>query len=370
MKNKINFLFSFLLIGIILSGCSSDSEKNDEVVVPVKVYITQPESLTQFLKLTGTITARNDQVVYSKISERIEALFVKPGDRVSANQIIAKQYSALLHQGVEVAKANVTNAEAQFELAELNFKRMERLLDQKAVSPQQFDQSSTQFKAAGSALEAARAQLQQAIEQLDNANIKAPFIGTVAAVFVELNQMVMAGQQVAQIIDASSMKSKIKVASRDINLVKKGKEVEISIPAVPGKTYKGKVTTIDQAVDPLSKTLEVEIQIINADENVKSGMYAEFMIPSSSINNSIVVPENALLSQTEVQINKETGVQETAKKYFLFVVESERAKLKEVQVGLISNSRAQITGGINFGDTVIVVGNNIVQEDQKVKIID
>lgn len=370
MKSKIKILFSLLLIGIILSGCSSDSEKNDEVVVPVKVYTTQPESLTQYLKLTGTITAGNDQVVYSKMSERIEALFVRPGDRVSTNQIIAKQYSALLNQGVEAAKANVSNAEAQFELAELNYKRMERLLDQKAVSPQQFDQSSTQFKAAGSALEAAQAQLQQAIEQLDNSNIKAPFSGTVAAVFVELNQMVMAGQQVAQIIDASSMKSKIKVASRDINLIQRGKEVEISIPAIPNKSYKGKVTLIDQAVDPLSKSLEIEIQIINADNNIKSGMYAEFMIPATSVDNSIVVPETALLSQTEARINRETGVQETAKKYFLFVVENERAKLKEVQVGMMSDSRAQITGGIDFNDTVIVIGNNVVQEDQKVNIIE
>jgi len=372
MKNKFLYLNLFLLIIIFISfaGCGSDTEQNNETTIPVKIYRVEPETLTQYLKLTGTIQAGKDQILYSKISERIEGLYVKPGDRVGTSQIIAKQYNALLLQGVEAAKANLANAVAQYELAEQNFRRIERLYEQHAVSTQQYDQSSTQFKAAGSALEAARAQHQQAVEQLENSNIKAPFSGVIAAVFVELNQMVPAGQKIAQIIDPSTMKSKIKVSSKDISLVKIGKVVDISIPAVPGKTYKGKIITVDQAVDPLSKTLEIEILITNSDNNIKSGMYAEFMIPAASVEKSIVVPEMALLSQTEVQINKQTGMQETSKRYFLFVVEKQRAKMKNVQVGLISNSRAQITDGISFNDTVIVVGNNIVQEDQKVNIID
>jgi len=371
MKNRVKNLYLFLII-IILSfiGCSDEPEQQEEITVPVKIYNVQPESLTQYLKLTGTITAGKDQVLYSKVSERIEELYVKPGDRVNTNQLIAKQYNAMLSQGVDAAKANLANSEAQLELAQQNFSRIERLYNQRAVSTQQFEQVSTQLKAATSALDAARAQLKQTMEQLENSVIKAPFAGVVAAVYVELNQMVPAGQQIAQIIDPSTMKSKIRVASRDMNLVKRGKEVEISIPAVPEKIYNGRVTSIDQAVDPVSKTLEIEVLITDVDNRVKSGMYAEFMIPTISVKKAVVVPETALLSQTEVRINKETGVQETEKKYFLFVVNGQRAKMKEVKVGLISNSRAEITGGINFNDKVIVVGNNIVQENQKVNIID
>jgi RND family efflux transporter MFP subunit len=371
MKIKAEYLNIFLsvIISLSLVDCGK-TEKQDEVIVPVKIYKVKPESLTQYLKLTGTISAGKDQIVFSKISERIEGLYVKPGDRVNTNQIITRQYNALFSQGVEAAQANLANAEAQLELAEQNFKRMERLYNQRAVSTQQFEQSSTQYKAATSALEAARAQLQQATEQLENTIIKAPFSGVVAAVYIEKNQMVPAGQQIAQIIDPSTMKSKIRVASRDINLIKKGKDVEILVPTLSHKSYKGRVISIDRAVDPISKTFEVEVLINDADNYLKSGMYAEFTIPIISVENSIVVPETAMLSQTEVQINKQTGLQETSKRYFLFVVENQRAKMKEVKVGLLSNSRAQITAGINLNDSVIVVGNNIVQENQKVNIID
>ena len=99
-------------------------------------------------------------------------------------------------------------------------------------------------------------------------------------------------------------------------------------------------------------------------------MYAEFMVPASSVDNAIVVPENSLLSQTEIQINRKTGTQETQKRYFLFTVENQKAKLNEVEVGLISSGRAEITNGLNINDSVIIVGNNIVQEGQKVNIIE
>ncbi|MCF8266927.1 MAG: efflux RND transporter periplasmic adaptor subunit [Ignavibacteriales bacterium] len=371
MKNRIKYLVIVSIFSLfVFAGCSGETEEKEEIIVPVKIYKVQPESLTQYLKLTGNISAGKDQVIYSKISERIDALNVKPGDRVVKNQVIARQYNTLFAKGVDAAKANAANAEAQLALAEQNFRRMERLYAQKAISSQQFDQSQTQFKAASAGLDAAKAQLQQAEEQLDNCEIKAPFAGVAAVVYVENNQMLPAGQPVAQIIDPSIMKSKMRAASRDIYNIKLGQKIDVSIPSVPAKKYAGKITSIDQAIDPVSKTLELEALITDADQYIKSGMYAEFMIPTISVSNSMIIPETALISQTEASINKSTGLQETLKKYFLFVVDNEKADLKEVKVGLIADGRAQITDGINLNESVIVVGNNIVREGQKVNIID
>lgn len=367
--NKLLFFLPVLLF-LFFTGCSDETETQEEIKVPVKVYKVKPETLTSYLKLSGTIRAEKDQILYSKISERIDQLNVKAGDRVSKDQIIAVQYNAILSKGIEAANANVNSAQAQYELAKLNHERMERLFKQRAVSTQQFEQVTTQLKSASAALESARAQLNQAEEQSANSTITAPFKGVVAAVFVELNQMVSAGQQIAQIIDPSRMKAKVRVASKDIGLLKLNQDVVVSIPSLQEKTYNGKVVSIDRAVDPVSKTLEVEIIITDTDERVKSGLYAEFLIATNSVENSIVVPETALLSQTEVRINKETGTQESVRKYFLFTVNNNKAKLNEVKVGITSNSRAQITSGIILNDNVIVIGNNIVQDGQTINIID
>src|SRR5690606_38157163 len=100
MKNKAKYIIQLIAIIITLSiiGCGDEAAKQQEITIPVKIYNVQSESLTQYLKLTGTITAGKDQVVYSKTSERVDAVYVKPGDRVNANQVIARQYNALLTQ--------------------------------------------------------------------------------------------------------------------------------------------------------------------------------------------------------------------------------------------------------------------------------
>lgn len=366
---RLFYCISLVLFAVLLSGCSQEENSKEEKPVPVKIYTVKPETLVRYVKLNGTITAGKDQVVYSKISERVDKIYIKVGDYVKENQKIAEQYNAILLQALDAAKANSQNAYAQLELTQQNYDRMERLFDQKAISTQQFEQISTQLKAAKSALEAAQAQLKQAHEQVENSIIKAPFSGVAASVFIEENQMLPAGQPAVQIIDPSTMKSKARVSGRDIPFIKKGQEVVVSIPSIPGKTYKGRISSVDQAVDPVSKTLEIEI-IINADDRIKSGMYGDFSIAANSVENTFVVPENSLLSQTEVKINRETGKQEALKRYFLFVVDSSKADLREVNVGLSSDSRIQITKGLNQNDQVIVVGNNIVQEGQKVNIIE
>ncbi|MCC6549720.1 MAG: efflux RND transporter periplasmic adaptor subunit [Ignavibacteriaceae bacterium] len=368
--NKIIIAFLTILSLTLLTGCGGEEKVEKEISVPVKVYQVQPEALSQYIKLTGMVTAAKDQMVFSKTSERIEQLLLKPGDRITEGQIIARQYSALFKQTADAAKAGADNARAQYILAEANYKRMERLYSQKAVSPQQFEQAEMQFKAAKAGLDAAEAQYLSAKEQLENCYIKAPFDGVVAAVFVELNQMLPAGQPVAQIIDPRNMNAKVRVSAKDIQSVKKGYNADIVVPAISGKTYKGKVITLDQAIDPVSKTFEAEILILNPDTDLKSGLYAEFMIISRTIEDAIIVPETSLLSQTAVTINKETGTQQNSRKFFLFVVENQRAKIKEVSVGLTSNGRAEITKGLAVNEQIIVVGNNIVQDGQLVSIVE
>ncbi|GMU86027.1 MAG: acriflavin resistance protein [Ignavibacteriales bacterium] len=368
--NRFYIIILTLLSLTLIAGCGEEEKAEKETSVPVKVYKVQPEELSQYIKLTGMVTASKDQMVFSKTSERIEELPVKPGDYVSEGQIIARQYSALFKQTAGVAKAGAENAKAQYILAEANYKRMERLYAQKAISPQQFEQAEMQFKAAKAGLDAAEAQYLSAKEQLENCYVKAPFSGVVAAVMVELNQMLPAGQPVAQIIDPRNMKAKVRVSAKDLQSVKKGYNSDILVPALNGKMYKGKVVNLDQAIDPVSKTFEAEIMITNPDAELKSGLYAEFLIISRTIKDAIIVPENSILSQTAVTINKETGTQQNSRKYFIFVVDNQRAKIKEVSVGLTSSGRSEITNGLSVNEQVIVVGNNIVQDGQLVSIVE
>lgn len=359
-----------VLFGLFFSACSSESEQTVEKPIPVKIYKVKPESISKFIKLTGAVTASNDAVVFSKITEKLVKINVNPGDNVSAGQVLAVQYNTSLEQGVKLAEAALKSAEATLKLVNQESERVTKLFQQKAASQQQYDQAVSQKETAEAAFEQAKLQIAQERERYDNSFIKAPFAGVVAAFYYENNQMVPAGTAVAQVVGKNGIKAKLKVSSKDIPLIKSGQPVKVSFPSIPDQTYNGSVVNINQAVDPVTRLLEIEVQITNPDSRVKSGIFGEFLIDVVSKENTMVIPETASLQQTEIIINKETGMQQTVKKYYVFLVKNNKAELKEIKAGIINDGRMEILNGLQISDNVVVVGQNIVREGQTVNVIE
>ncbi|MCX8010397.1 MAG: hypothetical protein N3A61_04540, partial [Ignavibacteria bacterium] len=110
--------------------------------------------------------------------------------------------------------------------------------------------------------------------------------------------------------------------------------------------------------------------ILSKDKNIKSGIFGEYFIEIQNNPSALIIPEIALIPQTEIRIDRTTGLQSTIKKYFLFVVENNLAKMKEVKTGIANNGQIEITSGLKFGDSVIIVGQNIIKEGQKVNVIE
>jgi RND family efflux transporter MFP subunit len=219
-------------------------------------------------------------------------------------------------------------------------------------------------------LDQAKSMYEQAREQFENSFIKAPFDGVVAAVYVDKNQTINIGQQVVQVISPSKMKAKVYLTGGDIQNVKAGQRVLIKFPTIPDKEYAGKVSRINTAIDKMSKSLEVEIAFLSRDKNIKSGIFGEYFIEIQNNSNSLVIPEPALISQSEIKIDRATGLQNTVKKYYLFMVENNTARLKEVKTGIANDGQIEIVDGLHLGDSVIIVGQNIVKEGQTVNIIE
>lgn len=368
MNKKIFLVISVLIF--ILIGCSKNTDENVEKSVPVKIYKVKAGPISKYIRVTGSVTAEEDVIVYSKVAERIEKIYVKPGQRVVKDQVLAQQKNEILKQGLEIANSVLKTAEGQAKLAAQDFERMSKLFSEKAISQQQFDQVKTAKETAEHAFNQAKSGYEQANEQYQNSFVKAPFDGIVAAVYVEENQMVNMGQPVVQVLSSSKMKSKVNLTGEDIQNVRVGQKVIIKFPVLPGEEFSGKVEKINSSIDQMSKSLEIEITFLKSDKRIKSGMFGEFFIETQNHSNSLVIPEPALLTQTEVKIDRETGLQNPVKKYFLFTVENGSAKLKEVKTGIFNNGQVEISGGLIPGDSVIIVGQNIVKEGQNVNVID
>lgn len=369
-KMNKRILITIVLALTFMVACSQNESENSEKAVPVKIYKVKSESISQYIRTTGMVKAEDDVILLSKIPERVEKIYVRPGTRVQKNQILAEQKNDIYKQGMEIANSALRSAEVHLKMTLQDFERMNKLFSEKAISQQQFDQIKSAKETAEQTFNQAKSAYEQSKEQYDNSFIKAPFDGIVAAVYVEENQTINMGQPVIQILSPSKMKSKVNLTGTDVQNVKVGQKVSINFPTITGETFNGRVEKINSSIDQLSKSLEVEIVLLSSDSRIKSGLFGEFLIETKKVNECIVVPENALMPQTEIKIDKETGLQNLFKKFYLFVLDNGRAKLKEVKTGIANNGQIEITSGLSLGDSIIVVGQNIVKQDQKVNVIE
>lgn len=364
MKKMMMIFVSLLL----LVGCRPATRRPYNTSVPVTVYVIKPETISSYTKITGGIEAEEDAVVYSKIGEKLDKILVKPGETVKSGQVLAEQYNQSLNESVNQSTAALRNAQSQYDMTKTDFERMQRLFISKAISQQQFDQAKAQFEAVVSGLDQAKAALKLAQEQYENSLVKAPFDGKVAIIYYDKDQMVPAGQPVFKIVNAKNIKAKLSVPEVDISHIAIGQRVLITFPAFADTQFVGFVYRVDEAIDPSTRTLEIEVRMDNPDGRLKSGQFGQFLIETERREQAIVVTDIAVMTQTEVEVT-EQGEQKEVKKYYVFLVKEGKAEKRFVQPGIYSQGKMELIQGISIGDSLIVMGQNIVKDGSPIRVV-
>lgn len=367
MKSSF-FTFIVLALSVMIIGCKKKKKEEVERIIPVEVYVAAPDSISSYIKLTGGIEAQNDAFVYSKTSEKLTSVNVKPGDRVKAGQILAVQYNKAALQGKLLAEASLKSAKIQLQSKQDDFNRMKNLLAKNAISKQQYDLAKSQYDVAQVALEQAAAAMEQADVQYENTILRAPFDGRVGMVYFEVNEMVAAGQQVIKIVNANTVKAKLRVPAVDIQKISVGQHVKASFPSLPDTQFIGTVEKIDEAVDPLTRTLEIEVRLNNQNNLLKSGLFGEFLVQTDRRTASVVVSEMTVMTQTSIATD-EKGIQTEKHDYYIYTVNKGRALKKSIAPGLFSDGFMELAQGANFGDSIIVAGQNILKDGDSVRVV-
>lgn len=369
MKMKSSILTLIVLaVSVMIIGCKKKKSEEIEKVIPVEVYIAEPDSISSYIKLTGGIEAQNDAFVYSKVSEKMTSVNVKPGDRVKAGQILAVQYNKAALQGKLVAEAGLKSAKIQLQAKQDDFNRMKNLLARNAISKQQFDMAKSQYDVAQATLDQASASMGQANVQYENTILRAPFDGRVGMVYFDVNVMVPAGQQVIKIVNANTVKAKLRVPAVDIQKLSVGQLVVASFPSLPDTQLVGTVEKIDEAVDPLTRTLEIEVRLNNQNNLLKSGLFGEFLVEISRRVGTVVVSEMTVLTHTKI-LTDQKGVQKEKPEFFIYVVNNGRAEKRDIVPGLFSGGYMELSKGTSFGDSIIVAGQNIVKNGDSLRVV-
>lgn len=319
-----------------------------------------------------SIEAVNRVELLPRVTGRLEKLHVKPGDTVKAGQIVAtlehEQQDALIgstQAQVASAKADSERAKAEMMNAKTNLERYRRLVKEGFSTQQQYDSIETAYTSAKASYAAALAKERQAGAELGRVRsaksdyiMLAPLSGTVLNDYsLTPGAMISPSSPIIDIADLRTLKATLKIPESKIFAVKSGMPVFLKFDALPNEEFVGSVTRIDQYVDPATRTSSVEIELDNnaaAGGRLRPGMFGQASIVENEVRNAIVVPEGALQSS-------ETG-------FYLFVVENETARLKNVSTGIKQGNTIQITEGLKPGEKVIVFGGKNLNDGEKVTV--
>lgn len=365
MNKKRVIIFSgivVLLLVIVIFRINSSKETPRGTPAPI-VILGKPsvEEIRDEISLTGDILPVQQANVYSKVSGNIEKIFVDIGDYVRQGQVLALMDTTLYSQNARSARGNFLQADVGYVNNKTNFERSKSLYEQKLIARQDLDNAQTAMESSGAQREAAYANYQNSLTQLSYCKITAPFTGVITKRLFDPGAFISAGgsgqnASIFILMNGAQLKSIINIPEKYVPQLSKISDVEVTADAIPNKTFKGKLSKISEAVDLQTRTMAVEINIENPEKQLKPGMFATINLVIEKKPNSLVVPNQVLL-------NDGTGD-------FVFELKPDTTAVKKyVKTGIRKTDKSEIVSGLTANDRIIVVGQNLIKEGTKVKIV-
>jgi RND family efflux transporter MFP subunit len=261
-------------------------------------------------------------------------------------------------QQLAQAQAALGTAEANANIAKIQANRYSDLVKTQAVSQSDTDTFVNQAAATAAAVHSAQANVQQFKALQSFEKIYAPFDGVVTARTIDTGQLINlgAGTELFHMQALQTLRVYTNVPEFYSQTVKRGMKVPLTFPEHPGKTFKGTVVRTADAIDPVSRTLLVEIDVDNRSGELMPGSLAEVHFSTPSEGNTYIIPSAATIFRHE---GLRVGI----------VVNGDTAKLVPVVIGEDDGANVQIVSGLSPTDQVIQDPPDSLIDGEKVTVV-
>ncbi|MGJ4954196.1 efflux RND transporter periplasmic adaptor subunit [Bradyrhizobium sp. HKCCYLRH2015] len=315
----------------------------------VSIATASSETVPNLLTAVGDLAAVHQVNVTSDASGRITDIMFTPGTTVKQGTPLVQLYDA-------PEQGDLANYKAQVTVAQLSLDRAKQLASRQFGPQATVDQAQAAYDQAQAGVAKTEALIAQKL-------VRAPFDGDLGVRKVEVGQYLSAGSQIVSLTDLSQLWVNFTVTEKDSGQLKVGQTVRVGVDAYPGKTFEGKITTIEPQIATDTRNIRVQATIANPERILKPGMFATTTVVLPDKPPVLTVPETAvdytLYGDSVFVINeKKTDDGKTA-------LTADRIY---VQTGDRINGRAVILKGLKDGDRVVAVGQLKIQSGAAVAI--
>lgn len=336
-----------LLATLTLAACGKQDAAGatpSEVTVqvgPEAMTIAATTVLSSGPILSGSLVAERTAQLRAEVPGSVIQVFMDPGARVAAGTSLAKIDDRAINDSYLSARSGLTAAQQSADIATRELARAEALVKAGAISDRDLENARRADLGARTMLDDAKARLASAQKALDATNVLAPYAGVVSERFVNPGDIVAPGSPLMTIIDPATMRLEAAVPAEQLGQVRVGAPVRFSVTGYPGRTFEGRISSINPTADAQTRQVRLFVRIPNAGNQLVAGLFAEGRVASES-REALTVPELAvdLRGLTPTVLRLKNG----------------RTEKVEVTLGAKDEAqeRVEITAGVVAGDTLLV----------------
>lgn len=343
MKMNFRFIFAVAMTGCLIAcGGKKDESKmattTHKEVEKVKVVSLHKEKIAKTLQLSATLEGYETMNISPSITGLIDHIYVEVGSRVAKGSMLVRMDQTQLN----TTRINLNNAKVELD-------RVSALKSSGSISQQVYDQTKAGYD--------------QLVEserfQTENTFVKARFAGVISAKNFEDGEM-YTGQPILQLTQISRLKAIISIPESYFPLVKKGMNVDVYSDIYPGQKFPASIEIVYPTIDPSTHTFQAKLNIPNASEKIRPGMYVRTELALGEMD-AIVVPYQSVL--------KLTGSNDR----YIFLNNNGVAERVAVLLGQRFDDRVEIipvvAGGIEEGDELVVTGQARLVDGASLEIV-
>ena len=332
--NEINNGISFL-------------DENEKLTL-VSSFEIKAKIFNSYIEAQANLKTRKNVLILPEFQGTLEQIFVSEGQKVKKGQLLAEINDSGL-------KDQVDQLIIQANFAKENFERTERLWNNNIGSEIQYLKSKTDF-------ESGQKMVEQMKDRLSKTKIYAPFEGEIDEIISNQGSNLIPGvSQILRLVNLDKIYAEASVSEKYIAYIDKGTNAIVQVPLL-GREIVSEIIQTGNFINPSNRTFRVEVPVENIDNKIKQNLDAKIKINIYSKQDAVVIP---------LRIVRE----DASGKNFVYVMSED---IKEgvyitsktfISLGNKNSTEVEVIDGLKIGDTLVLEGANIVEDSQRVKII-
>lgn len=338
LKRTLQVGLPVLLVGVMIalkagenkpdkeSGNAKDKNRSKQEI-PVNAVIIKPQNLNASIDAVGTLLPNEEVDLIVETAGKVTGIFFKEGQRVKKGDLLIKVDDSDL-------QAQLTKARFQRKLLGEKLERQRTLFQKEAVSREAFDQVQTDFNL----IEADIALLEIRISKTE---ILAPFGGIIGFRGVSPGSYIQPNTIVSRLIDDNQLKIEFSIPEKYVRLPLLGSTAKFRTEATD-EEYTATVYAVNPKIDVQTRTLSLRAICDNTDNRLPSGMFARLNLITSSTDNALMLPTEAIVPEMEGKI--------------VWKIENGQAHSVAVETGQRTDRLIEVISGITAGDTILTSG--------------